>query len=141
MPTENLAPILDVRGLQVSYGGIQAVKGIDFQLFKGELVSLIGANGMALAQGEDLLLVTEFRNNLVDVYDLSMGAFGTLVAQVPYLGENPHVVRVSPDGRYAVVANYTGEVTENSTSGTIAVIDLDPDSPTYLEAVTWLVNR
>ena len=45
MPTENLAPILDVRGLQVSYGGIQAVKGIDFQLFKGELVSLIGANG------------------------------------------------------------------------------------------------
>jgi DNA-binding beta-propeller fold protein YncE len=104
-------------------------------------LSLIGANGMALAQGEDLLLVTEFRNNLVDVYDLSMGAFGTLVAQVPYLGENPHVVRVSPDGRYAVVANYTGEVTENSTSGTIAVIDLDPDSPTYLEAVTWLVNR
>jgi branched-chain amino acid transport system ATP-binding protein len=41
----NASPILDVRDLKVAYGGIQAVKGIDFQLFPGELVSLIGANG------------------------------------------------------------------------------------------------
>lgn len=40
------APILlDVRGLQVAYGGIQAVKGIDLQIREGELVALIGANG------------------------------------------------------------------------------------------------
>ncbi len=37
--------ILQVRGLKVAYGGIQAVKGIDFEVRKGELVSLIGANG------------------------------------------------------------------------------------------------
>ena len=37
--------ILDVKNLQVSYGGIQAVKGIDFHINKGELVTLIGANG------------------------------------------------------------------------------------------------
>jgi branched-chain amino acid transport system ATP-binding protein len=34
-----------VRGLRVSYGGINAVKGIDFTVGKGELVTLIGANG------------------------------------------------------------------------------------------------
>lgn len=45
MPTENPTPILKVSGLQVSYSGINAVKGIDFELFPGELVSLIGANG------------------------------------------------------------------------------------------------
>jgi branched-chain amino acid transport system ATP-binding protein len=45
VPTEPRTPILDVAGLEVAYGGIQAVKGIDFQLFPGELVSLIGANG------------------------------------------------------------------------------------------------
>ena len=37
--------LLEVRGLKVAYGGIQAVKGIDFQVRQGELVSLIGANG------------------------------------------------------------------------------------------------
>ncbi len=37
--------ILKVSGLEVSYGGIHAVKGIDFHIDKGELVTLIGANG------------------------------------------------------------------------------------------------
>ena len=37
--------LLEVRGLQVSYGGIRAVKGIDLEVGEGELVCLIGANG------------------------------------------------------------------------------------------------
>lgn len=37
--------LLKVSGLQVAYGGIQAVKGIDFEVRVGELVSLIGSNG------------------------------------------------------------------------------------------------
>lgn len=37
--------ILEVKGLRVSYGGIQAVKGIDLKINAGELVTLIGANG------------------------------------------------------------------------------------------------
>jgi len=39
------APILRVAGLRVSYGGIQAVKGVDLQIAPGELIALIGANG------------------------------------------------------------------------------------------------
>ena len=38
-------PILQIRGLQVAYGGIQAVKGVDLEVREGELVALIGANG------------------------------------------------------------------------------------------------
>jgi branched-chain amino acid transport system ATP-binding protein len=38
-------PLLSVRDLSVSYGGIQAVKALSLDLFEGELVSLIGANG------------------------------------------------------------------------------------------------
>jgi branched-chain amino acid transport system ATP-binding protein len=38
-------PVLQVRGLKVSYGGIAAVKGIDLDVYSGELVSLIGSNG------------------------------------------------------------------------------------------------
>ena len=37
--------LLSVRQLQVAYGGIQAVKGIDLEVNEGELVCLIGANG------------------------------------------------------------------------------------------------
>ncbi|MBI3569514.1 MAG: ABC transporter ATP-binding protein [Gammaproteobacteria bacterium] len=36
---------LEVRGLEVSYGGIRAVKGIDLTIRNNELVCLIGANG------------------------------------------------------------------------------------------------
>ena len=37
--------MLEVKGLKVSYGGIQAVKGVDLEVRQGELVALIGANG------------------------------------------------------------------------------------------------
>ena len=37
--------LLEVKGLEVGYGGIRAVKGIDLAIAKGELVCLIGANG------------------------------------------------------------------------------------------------
>src|SRR5574337_286374 len=37
--------LLKVSGLRVAYGGIQAVKGVDFEVRAGELVSLIGSNG------------------------------------------------------------------------------------------------
>ena len=37
--------LLKVTGLRVAYGGIQAVKGVDFEVREGELVTLIGSNG------------------------------------------------------------------------------------------------
>jgi branched-chain amino acid transport system ATP-binding protein len=39
------APLLELRKLEVAYGGIHAVKGIDLEVGQGELVCLIGANG------------------------------------------------------------------------------------------------
>jgi branched-chain amino acid transport system ATP-binding protein len=36
---------LEVKDLRVSYGGIAAVKGISLQVARGEIVTLIGANG------------------------------------------------------------------------------------------------
>jgi len=37
--------MLAVSGLKIAYGGIQAVKGVDLEINRGELVALIGANG------------------------------------------------------------------------------------------------
>jgi branched-chain amino acid transport system ATP-binding protein len=41
----NKKTLLRVIDLRVAYGGIQAVKGVSFEVMEGELVSLIGANG------------------------------------------------------------------------------------------------
>lgn len=38
-------PLLQVSGLKVAYGKIEAVKGIDLELHEGEITSLVGANG------------------------------------------------------------------------------------------------
>jgi len=40
-----MSALLDVKALNVAYGGINAVKGIDFSVDAGEMVALIGANG------------------------------------------------------------------------------------------------
>jgi len=37
--------LLEAKGLEVHYGGIRAVRGIDLAVDEGELVCLIGANG------------------------------------------------------------------------------------------------
>ena len=40
-----MGKILEVKNLHVHYGMIHAIKGISFHVNKGEIVTLIGANG------------------------------------------------------------------------------------------------
>ena len=40
-----MAPLLQVDNIEVYYGVIKALKGISFEVNKGEIVALIGANG------------------------------------------------------------------------------------------------
>ena len=40
-----MSNILEIKDLQVRYGGIEAVKGISLEVPEGEIVTLIGANG------------------------------------------------------------------------------------------------
>lgn len=37
--------MLEVKGLKVNYGAIKAIKGIDFYVEEGEIITLIGSNG------------------------------------------------------------------------------------------------
>ena len=39
-------PLLDVTGLHVRYGAVEAGRGIDLKVDEGELVALLGANGV-----------------------------------------------------------------------------------------------
>ncbi len=44
-PRAASAPVLELRDLHVSYGAIEALKGIDLVVHDGEVVTLLGANG------------------------------------------------------------------------------------------------
>jgi DNA-binding beta-propeller fold protein YncE len=101
-----------------------------------------GAGDMALAADGHTLLIPHFMDNSVSVFDLSLGEAGEEIAHLDYIGENPHLVRFSPDGRHAVVANYAGEVSdEGAVSSTLAILDTDPASASYLEVLTWIANQ
>ena len=41
----NAAPLLEVEEIETFYGSIQALKGISLEVYDGEIVTLIGANG------------------------------------------------------------------------------------------------
>ncbi|MBQ7584189.1 MAG: ATP-binding cassette domain-containing protein, partial [Lachnospiraceae bacterium] len=43
--SEKREAVLQIKDLEVSYGGIEAVRGISFDVRAGEIVTLIGANG------------------------------------------------------------------------------------------------
>ncbi len=45
MSTENPAPALELNDVRVAYGGITACKGVSLRVARGEIVTLIGANG------------------------------------------------------------------------------------------------
>jgi branched-chain amino acid transport system ATP-binding protein len=47
-------PLLKVRSVQTFYGNIQALKGVDLDVYKGEIVAMIGANGA----GKSTLMMT-----------------------------------------------------------------------------------
>ena len=43
--SENRKPLLQVEDINVYYGAIHAIKGISFEVYPDEIVTLIGANG------------------------------------------------------------------------------------------------
>ncbi len=123
-------------------GFLPAPRGVDRDL-GAATVSSVGPARMALLPDGVHLVAVHFNQNSLTAWDLRMGVWGQMIGESEFLGENPTAVVVTPDGRYAVVACYEGEVDEDDEEvhSTLAVVDVDPSSPTFLEVVTWIANR
>lgn len=85
--------MLDVKGLRVNYGPIQAIKGIDFHVNQGEILTLIGANGA----GKSTILRT--------IVGLNRASAGTITFMDQVINKYPGAkivkagISLSPEGR------------------------------------------
>lgn len=85
--------LLEVDNLQVSYGGIKALKGISFNVNEGEVVALIGANGA----GKSTTLRTI--SGLVRAGGGTVSFNGSLINRVPSFRIVELGVSQVPEGR------------------------------------------
>ena len=90
--------MLDIKNLHIWYGGIHAVKGVDMTIGKGEIVTLIGANGAGKSSVIRAIagLVRGYKGDIVYT-----GPEGT---PVPLSGKQPEQmvkmgIALSPEGR------------------------------------------
>ncbi len=44
-PSPSTEPLLEMRGISKSFGAVQALTNVDFEVFRGEVVALVGDNG------------------------------------------------------------------------------------------------
>jgi hypothetical protein len=103
-----------------------------------ETLATVGP-GQVVRNG-NYLYVTNFNANSIGVYDLRLGAHGQMVDEI-LLGENPYAMALHPAGNLLAVANYVGEAEGNRVSSTLALLDVDPTSDTFLEVLGWVVNQ
>src|ERR1700737_2494030 len=45
MAVAERAPILELKGISKRFGAVQALSGVDFEVYPGEVVGLVGDNG------------------------------------------------------------------------------------------------
>jgi branched-chain amino acid transport system ATP-binding protein len=135
--------LLEVKALKVSYGGINAVKGVDLAVGAGEMVALIGANGAGKTttlkaicgllsysgrvfyQGEDVSHAAPYE---MVARGLSMvpegrGVFGRLTVEEnlemgAFLRRDRHVIKAELDRVYKLFARLKERRTQ--TAGTLS---------------------
>src|SRR4051812_43356531 len=103
--------LLEAKGLEVRYGGIRAVKGIDLDVGEGELVCLIGANGAGKTSTVKALC------RLLPSSQASLRYAGEDISRLPVHALPKRGLVMVPEGR-GIFAQLTVE--ENLTMGAYA---------------------
>jgi predicted GH43/DUF377 family glycosyl hydrolase len=123
-----------ITGMLALPRGVERDEGVQTQASVGPGNILFSADGT-------ILFITNFNDNSISAYDLTIGPMGTLVRQTDAIGENPFAMALTGDGAHLVVANFSGEVETAGTNPTLAILDADPTSDTFLDVLQWVGNR
>ncbi|MFC5789166.1 sugar ABC transporter ATP-binding protein [Agromyces tardus] len=75
--TDPAAPVVEMRGISISFPGVKALDGVDFRMFPGEVHSLMGENGA----GKSTLIKA-----LTGVYLIDSGTIALAGEQVAFSG-------------------------------------------------------
>ena len=86
-------PLLAIRGVQTFYGKIMALKGVDLDVFDGEIVTMIGANGA----GKSTLMMTIFGQPRARYGTIRFG--GRDITKLPTHDISALRIAQSPEGR------------------------------------------
>lgn len=86
-------PLLKVSGLKVAYGAVEAVKGIDLSVVKGQIVTLLGANGAGKSSTLNALVGLAGKKAGRVVFD-GKDVSGVATEQIVRLG-----MTLTPEGR------------------------------------------
>ena len=111
-----MANILEIKNLVVSYGGIEAVKGIDLTVEEGKIVTLVGSNGA----GKSTTL-----NAIAGAFPIDSGSIlidGVDVSRMPEYKRAAFIGRVFQDPMRGTAAGMM--ISEN-----LAIADLGADFP------------
>jgi predicted GH43/DUF377 family glycosyl hydrolase len=103
-------------------------------------MSSVGPGQMLLHPDGNRMFVSNFNRNSITTYDLRLGPYGLPVRETPHVGENPYALALAPND-LLVFSNYVGEVENDVSHSSVGVIDINATSPTYLEVLSWVVNR
>lgn len=108
--------LLEIRELEVRYGGIRAVKGVDLDVAEGELVCLIGANGAGKTSTLKAIC------GLLPSHSGSTRYDGNEISRLPVYQLPRHGLVMVPEGR-GIFPQLT--VSENLAMGAYARRDAD----------------
>lgn len=70
----NTEPVVDIKNLRMSYGPTEVLKGIDLEIYRGQIIGYIGPNGAGKSTTIKILL------GLVDGYRGEVNVFGEDIA-------------------------------------------------------------
>jgi len=119
--------------LQAVVAALPAARGAEVDEGADTLAS-VGPSTIVVT--DDRLFVANFNANSVGVYDRGLGPFGTWTHDIKGVGENPHAMALSPDGRFLAVASIVGELDGKRSKSRIVVVDTES-----LEIVGWIANE
>lgn len=113
-----MSHLLEVRGLSVAFGGIEAVRDVSFEVGAGELVTLIGANGA----GKTTTLKAITRTLPVSSFTGAIRFNGDSIEDLPAHQLPTRGLAMVPEGR-GVFTRMT--IRENLLMGAYGRLDLD----------------